>query len=164
MTCIFPSDGPLFPLVTCLTQRRLSEPVLFELVPGLFAWGFPGTVVLFENPMFPSHARHNPIVVQFSQQPQHFCRRFLFFCRTGSSFSACCLVVRQPCDAGTNACPRLYIPFLFCRIDIRELPIITRRSRASTFQIISARLSKNGPMVTFASDTSFPRHTSTSCH
>ena len=42
------------------------------------------------------------------------------------------------------------------------MPIFTRRSRASTFQIISARLSKNEPMVTFASDTSLPRHTSTS--
>ena len=31
-----------------------------------------------------------------------------------------------------------------------------------TFQIISTRLSKNGPMVTFASDTSLPPHTSTS--
>ena len=40
------------------------------------------------------------------------------------------------------------------------MPIFTRRSRASTFQKISARLSKNGTMVTFAFDTSFPRHTS----
>ena len=37
--------------------------------------------------------------------------------------------------------------------------MFTRRSRASTSQIISARLSKNGSMVTFASDTSFLRHT-----
>ena len=34
-----------------------------------------------------------------------------------------------------------------------------RRSRASTFQITSARLSKNGTMVTFALDTSLLRHT-----
>ena len=34
------------------------------------------------------------------------------------------------------------------------MPIFTRRSRADTSQIISAWLSKNGPMVTFASDTS----------
>ena len=70
--------------------------------------------------MFPSLARRNPIVVQFSQRPQHFCRRFLFLCGNDSSFSAFCLVVRQPFDAGTNTCPRLYIPFLFCKIDIRE--------------------------------------------
>ena len=42
------------------------------------------------------------------------------------------------------------------------MPIFTRRSRASTAQITSARMSKNGPMVTFASDTSLLRHTSTS--
>ena len=42
------------------------------------------------------------------------------------------------------------------------MPIFTRRSRAGTIQIISARLSKNGPLVTFASDTSLLRHTSTS--
>ena len=44
------------------------------------------------------------------------------------------------------------------------MPIFTRWSRASTFLIISARLSKNGTMVTVASDASFPRHTSTSWH
>ena len=37
------------------------------------------------------------------------------------------------------------------------MPIFTRRSRTSTSQIVSARLSKNGPMDTFASDTSLPR-------
>ena len=41
---------------------------------------------------------------------------------------------------------------------------LTRRSRASTFQTVSPRLSTNHTRVTFASDTSFPRHTSTSCH
>ena len=34
-----------------------------------------------------------------------------------------------------------------------RMPIFTRRSRASTSPILSARLSKNGTMVTFASDT-----------
>ena len=43
-----------------------------------------------------------------------------------------------------------------------RLPIFTRRSCRSISQIISARLSKKGHMVTFASDTSLPRHTSTS--
>ena len=41
--------------------------------------------------------------------------------------------------------------------------MFTMRFRASTFQILSARLSKNDTMVTFALDTSLPRHTSTSC-
>ena len=44
------------------------------------------------------------------------------------------------------------------------MPIFTRRSRARTFQITSARLSKNGTVVTFASNPSCPRHTSTSRH
>ena len=44
------------------------------------------------------------------------------------------------------------------------MSVFTRWSRASTLQMISARLSKNGTMVTFASDTSLPRHTSTSFH
>ena len=61
-----------------------------------------------------------------------------------------------------TTCPRLYIPLLFVKWTLGRMPIFTRRSRARTFQIISARLSKNGTMVTFASDTSFPRHTSTS--
>ena len=52
--------------------------------------------------------------------------------------------------------------FIFKELALGRMPIFTRRSRVSTFQIVSARLSKNGPMVTFASDTSLPRHTSTS--
>ena len=38
-----------------------------ELVPRLFASGFTGTARIFENPMTPSLARHDPIVIQFSQ-------------------------------------------------------------------------------------------------
>ena len=33
---------------------------------------------------------------------------------------AFCLVVRQPCYVGTSTYHRLHIPFLFCKIDIRE--------------------------------------------
>ena len=44
------------------------------------------------------------------------------------------------------------------------MPIFTRHARASTLQIISARLSKNGTVITFASDTSLHRDTSTSWH
>ena len=54
--------------------------------------------------------------------------------------------------------------FCFVELTLGRMPIFTRRSRASTLQIISARSSKNGTIVTFALDTSFPRHTSTSCH
>ena len=54
--------------------------------------------------------------------------------------------------------------FIFTELTLGRAPILTRRSLASTFQIISARLSENGTRVTFASDTFVPRHTSTSCH
>ena len=153
----------LFPH-TCLTERRLSEPYssnrsqdfLHRVSPSLFA--------SFENVVTPSPARHNPSEIQFPQWPLHFCRRFLFCFGNGRSFSAFCLVVRQPYDAGTNTYPLLYIPFLFfVKLTFRRMTIFTRRSRASTFQIVSARLSKNDTRITFALDTSFLRHTSTSC-
>ena len=70
--------------------------------------------------MTPSLARRNPIVVHFSQQRQHFCRRLLFLCGNGSLSLAFCLVVHQLYDAGTNTCHRLCNPFLFCKIDTRE--------------------------------------------
>ena len=54
--------------------------------------------------------------------------------------------------------------FCFTELTFGSRPKLTKRSRASTFQITSARLSNNHTNVTFASDTSFPRHTSTSCH
>ena len=44
-----------------------------------FEWGFSGLVCLFENPITPSLARHNPSDIEFSHEPLHFCRRFLFF-------------------------------------------------------------------------------------
>ena len=52
--------------------------------------------------------------------------------------------------------------FSFVELTLGWMPTFTRRSRASTFRKIAAQLSENGTMVTFASDTSFPRHTSTS--
>ena len=51
--------------------------------------------------------------------------------------------------------------FCFGKLTLGVMPISTRRSRASTFQI-SPRLSQIGTMVTFAFDTSFLRHTTTS--
>ena len=64
--------------------------------------------------------KRNPIGVQCSQLPQHFCRRFLFFCKNSNLSLAFYLVVSQPCKAGTNTYPRLYIVLQFCEIDIRE--------------------------------------------
>ena len=61
-----------------------------------------------------------------------------------------------------NTYHRFAFHFSFVKLTLGRMPIFTRRSRASTFQIISALLLKTGTMVTFASDTFFPRHTSTS--
>ena len=51
----------------------------------------------------------------------------------------------------------LTIRFTSAELAVGRMPIFKRRSNAGTSQIISARLSKNGPMATFASDTSLPR-------
>ena len=45
--------------------------------------------------------------------------------------------------------------FIFKELALGRMPMCTSRSRTGTSQIISARLSKNGKMVTFASDASF---------
>ena len=58
--------------------------------------------------------------------------------------------------------PDLQPVFCFIKLTLGRMPIFTRRSRAGTLQIIFKRLSKKGPVVTFASDTSLPPHTSTS--
>ena len=97
---------------------------------------------------------HNPTEIQSSPKPQHSC---LFFLGC-SSVSGFYLVVHQPCDAETRTCLQPYNPFHFIELALGRLPIFTRRSRAGTSQIISARLSKNGPLVTFASDTCSSTH------
>ena len=48
--------------------------------------------------------------------------------------------------------------FCYMELTFGRMPRLTRWSRASTFQEEFARLSKNGPMANFASDTSFSRH------
>ena len=69
--------------------------------------------------MLPSLAKRNPIVAQFSQQSQHSCRRFLFFCGNGGPSSAFCLVVPQPCNAETDSCLQPHKSFHFYRIGTR---------------------------------------------
>ena len=141
----------LFP-DTCLTWRRLEWIVFIESVPRLFAPGFPGTVFHFEKLMLPSLSRRNPSEIQFSQQPHHSCRRivalFLLFVWLFVN-----LMMREQ-----TLIPGLTTRFIFFELTFGRMPILTRRSRASTFQIVSARLSKNGTGVTFAFlDTLRPR-------
>ena len=55
------------------------------------------------------------------RQPQHSCRRFLFFCVNERFSMAFCLLVYQPCDVGTRKiCLLLLHHILFCKIDIRK--------------------------------------------
>ena len=50
--------------------------------------------------------------------------------------------------------------FSFIELTFGRMPILTRWSRTSTFQIVSARLSKNSASLTSASDASFSRRAS----
>ena len=104
---------------------------------------------------------HNPIVIHFSQQTQHSCRRFLFFWDV-ALFRLFVWLFTNLVMRKQTLVSSLTTRFIFVELALGRMPIFTRRSRAGTFQIRSAPLSENGPMVTFASDTSLPRHTSTS--
>ena len=89
-------------------------------------------------------------------------RRFLFFCGNGRSRLFVWLFVNLTYDAGQDTYPSFTSRFVLIELTVGRMPTLTKRSRASTFQITSARLSKKSTMVTFALDTSFHRHTSTS--
>ena len=71
------------------------------------------------NPLLPSLARRNPTVVQFVQQPQHSCRRFLFLIGTGNSFEPFRSDVRQACTEIVTYV-LLHNPILFCRRDNQD--------------------------------------------
>ena len=70
---------------------------------------------------------------------------------------SCCgffyLVAHQPCNAETDTFSSLTTRFIFIEVTFGRMPILTKRSRTSTLQKASARLSKNHTRVTFASDT-----------
>ena len=107
-----------------------------------------------------SLARHNPIVVQFftiatalSSSLFPFWKIF-FGLLIGCSSTLC---------AGTDICHQLHIPIQSCKIDIREDANTHKVICASTCQKVSAQ-SKNSASLTSASDASFSRRTSTSCH
>ena len=84
------------------------------------------------------------------------CRRIALLLWDVALSSAFYLVVHQPCNEEGNkhVSPDLQPVFCFIKLALVRMPIFTRRSRAGTLQIIPTRLSKNGPMVTFASDAS----------
>ena len=116
---------------------------ILRIGPKTFCIGFP--VTLLTN-------SHSAFVFTFSS------------CWEEALSVAFYLVVRQPHDAGTDTYPLLYNPIRFVEWT-SGMPILTRRSHVQVHcQEVFARLSKNHTKVTSASDTSFPRHTSTSCH
>ena len=147
-----------------MTQRRLSEPT-FRIDPKTSCIGFSPRLFVFlriqcfrvlrdaTQLWYIFHNSHSILVFAFSSFVGivAFLRPFVW------------LFINLEVRKQTRV-PCLTSRFVFLELTLGKMPILTRRSRASTFQIISARLSKNGTMVTFASDTSLPRHTSTSCH
>ena len=83
------------------------------------------------------HNSHSAFVFTFSSFWEAFLRPFY-------------LVVHQPCNEETNTRLLTLQPvFDFIRMALGRMPLFTRRSRAGTSQMIPARSSKNGPMVTF---------------
>ena len=81
-----------------------------------------------------------------------------FFLANSCSFSTFCwlfiiLVMRKQ-----TLTSRFAQRFCFVILTLGRMPIFTRRSRASTFQMISALMAKNGPMATFAGYFSSSTH------
>ena len=135
---------------------------LFEFVPRLSASCFPETFYL-EKRVRPNLVIPNPNCDTILTIAIAFLSSFsLLFWNSSSSLSFC-LVVHQTHYAGTYTYHRLWKPVSFwMNLTLGRMPIFTKLSRAFTLHLKSTPLSKNGSMVTFASDTSLLRHTSTS--
>ena len=132
----------LFP-GTCSTWRRLSEPYfsnqsqdfLHRVSPGLFAsFRHQRIRVLREANQWWNnfHSSHSIFVVAFSSFVGIVAFLWLFVWLREQTFIV---------DFATHFC--------VVELTLVRMPILTRRSRASTCQILSARLSKNDTMVTF---------------
>ena len=136
--------------------------MLFELVPSLFCIGFPRAVSSLRNHClrvlrdatqlwYNFYNSHSILVVVFSSFVGIVVSLEL------SVWLFISLMMREQ-----TLVPGFAARFCFVKLTLGRMPTFTGRSHASTFQIISARLSENGTMVTFALDTSLLRHTSTS--
>ena len=129
-----------------------------ELVPKAFCIGFPrdSTPLWDSNDRDPTHlwySFHNSystLVVAFSVlKALSLLFTWLFF------NVAVWKQTLVPCFASR---------FSSMELTFGRMPIHTRRTRTSTFQIVSARLSRKSASLTSASGASFSRRTSTSCH
>ena len=83
-----------------------------------------------------------------------FLLSFLFFCGNGSFFLLFVLFVNLVMREQALI-PGFASRFCLKDLTLGRMPILTKRSRASTFQEECAWLSKNHTRVTFASDTPF---------
>ena len=87
----------------------------------------------------------------FSQQPQRSCRRFLFFFGRGivALLSVFVWLFIDLMMREQTRIPGFASRFCFIKLTLGRMPIFTRRSHASTCQLMSARSSKNGTNGTF---------------
>ena len=151
-------------LDTCLTSRRLNESYYSNRSRDFFASGFPGLFASLRNQCF--RVLRDATQLRFNFHNSHcifLSSLSLLLWDLYFSWLFVWLFIHLMMQEQTLI-SRFASRFNFVELTLGRMSIFTRRSRASTLQIISARLSKSGTMVTFASDTSFPRHTSTSCH
>ena len=133
-----------------MTLRRLNESYPSELVPRLCASGFPETFYL-EKRVLLNLVIHNPIVKHFSQEPQHSCRRFLFFL-DACSFSAFFFwLFINLFRRKQTLLFSLTTTFIFNRIGTRGGCQYSQGDpRANTFQMISGTVVEEWqPLVTF---------------
>ena len=139
----------LFP-GTCSTWRRLSESYfsnksqdfLHRVSPGLFAsFRHQRIRVLREANQWWNnfHSSHSIFVVAFSSFVGIVAFLWLFVWLREQTFIV---------GFATHFC--------FVEMTLGRMPILTKRSRASTCQILSARLSKNDTMVSFCLGYFFP--------
>ena len=145
---------------TCLTSRRLCEPYPLNWFPRLSASAFPRDFLPWETSASES-CDTQPNCDTLFPKSQHSCHRFLFFLEI-ALFQLFIWLFMNLVLRKQTLVSSLTTRFNFIELALGRMPRFTRRSRTRTSQRTSARLSKNGPMVTYASDTFFLRHTSTS--
>ena len=139
MTCIFPSDGPFFSRILawrCVDWVNRT----FRIDPKTFCIGFPrGWFASLRNQCFRVlrdatqlwynfHNSHSILVVAFSSCVGIVAFLWMFV------WLFINLVMREQ-----TLIPNFAFRFCFVKLTLGRMPIFTRRSRASTFQIISAR-------------------------
>ena len=117
---------------------------ILRIGPKTFCIGFPGTST-FRNQCF--RVLRDATQLWYTW-PQHSCRRFLFFLEGIVVFLWLFVWLFINLVMREQTLVRCFTTrFCFVELTLGLMPKITRRSRASTFQLISARLSKNDPWL-----------------